>query len=1106
MVFRPHLPGRLRLTPSGGRFAPSAPTHRDAPLALLALVLLAQPLRAQGPTGKLEGRVSDVAGAPLAGAQVYLIGTAFGAVTDPRGHYFINNIPAGAVAIRAAYIGYRPVEIRDLRLLADQTTTQDFTLAAAPLRLRELVVVAADNPLVPRDEVTSKQRVSGEFARDLPVDRLQSLLALQPGVVADPDAIELSIRGGRPDEAATYVDGVPVSPGYRGFAFSSPGTALKVGTNAVEEGSVITGSSSAEYGNAQSGIISIATRTGGSSYAGALGYESDEPFGSAHSLGFNRIEASLGGPIARRLTFFAAGVLEGQRSASLGPGAEDAPVFVSAGVDTTVAVPAELGVPTSDTTYVNVYRYAVSRGRCEAFGASANEGIRTNYGLSCRGIRTPGTASSNYELQGKLNYTYGSGSRVTLSYLGSQTQDRFFDYRSLYDPANTFGRRAWSRAATLSWVPNLSRSAGHALALETYLSYQQDRAIEAPLSLATERGTRDPFGGFIVSPLGFLFGFDNFPLDQELLDNVRTNRAGSRRTPYDLEHPDQYRPVDRYRDDAYALPGWLESGGPDGDLRLYRENRYLAKANLDWQADRYNRIKVGAEFVRHAVDRYQANLIGGGADVYLEHPRRGNLFVEDRLDLGDVVLVGGLRYDAYQTRAGRPFLLDTIAASPTFGQYVAGFDRRYVGQLDDGRPLSITRPDRRHGYLSPHIQVSFPVTARTNFRLSYAHQVEVPDFAVLLFEVNFAGVGADLDFGRTIAYEFGIRHAFSDDMVLDLSAYNRDNLANAALRTLEFFDPVWGRSGFRQRFTNADFGNTRGVDVRLDRRIGNVFNGTLAYTYQSARSTASDPFSNRTRALTNLTQVSGFTGPPPQAILPTTFSRPHTLAAAVSLTLPPARLLGGAAGRLLGSLGLFATFRYTSGTAYTRCSDTPGNEGVLSGEGCAQGTGAVNGTRLPALRQLDLRLTKGFSVGRLGFTAYLDARNVVNFRNVLQVYSANGGVTSDRERDRVWAADSALYAAEAAGSGVLVADGGMDLRFGGLVASGCGDWVTAGGQAAAPNCVYLIRAEERFGDGDHVFDLGEQRRASEAAYLVDRGRYLLTGPPRRLRLGLEVSF
>jgi hypothetical protein len=54
--------------------------------------------------------------------------------------------------------------------------------------------------------------------------------------------------------------------------------------------------------------------------------------------------------------------------------------------------------------------------------------------------------------------------------------------------------------------------------------------------------------------------------------------------------------------------------------------------------------------------------------------------------------------------------------------------------------------------------------------------------------------------------------------------------------------------------------------------------------------------------------------------------------------------------------------------------------------------------------------------------------------------------------------------------------------------------------------VYLIRAEERYGDGDHVFTLAEQRRASDAFYAVDRGPHNFTGDPRRLRLGVEVTF
>jgi hypothetical protein len=1107
------MPGRNPTLPCS-RFLPR--NLRRSAATVAALLLVPVWLHAQAATGKIEGRVRDTAGRLLSDAQIYILGTAYFALSDPRGHYFINNIPAGSVSIRAALIGHRPVEIRDLRVPAGHTTTQDFSLQSQPLQLREITVLAAENPLVPRDEVTSKQRVSGEFARELPQDRLDDLLSLQPGVVAS-DVVGgqgaplqgLSIRGGRLDEAAIYVDGVPVSPGYRGYGFGLPGTAISVGTNAIEEGSVITGSPSAEFGNAQSGIISIVTRTGGTRLGGALSYETDEPFGVNRGLGFNRVEGSLGGPLAGRLTFFVSGVLEGQKAELVGFDAHRAPVFVQAGIDTMVAVPSDT-TPIADTTYVNVYEFAVSRGRCDEFSGSSNEGIQTNYGFACRGIRTPGTASSTYQLQSKLNYTYGEGSRITLSHLASQTQWRSFDHGNLYNRAALYGERKWSGVTTLTWAQTLSRTAERALTLEASIGYQTDRGIRSPLALEGERASREPFGGFTLRPLRFLFDFDNFPLDQELVDNYRFNRTGTRRTPYDLENTDQYRLKDLYRNNAYGLTGWSESGGPDGDFRLYRENRYLARAILDGQVDRYNRVKLGGEFIRYSIDRYQSELTSVGGvigDVYLEDPLRWNLFVENRLDLGDVVLVGGLRYDSYSSRAERPYQLDTIPSSNTFGQYVFGFDPAFQGEFQ-GRPLTVTRPDRGHGYVSPHLQVSFPVTERTNVRLSYAHHVEAPDFTVVLFGLNIAGIGANLDFGKTIAYEFGVRHAFSDNTVLDLAAYNRDNLSNASLRTIPLFDPVTrAQSGLTQRFTNADFGNSRGVDIRLDQRVGGWFNGTIGYSYQSANSTGTDPFTNQFRGLAGLLATAGDVGPPPQAILPTAFDRPHALTGALSLTVPAGWREGTTLGAIAEQVGLFATLRFTSGTPYTRCDPKAGNEDVISGDNfCPAGGSSVHGARLPSVKQFDLRVTKGFDLGRLELTAYLDARNLFNFRNLHQVFAATGDEVSKLDHEGRWASDSADYAAEAQASGVRQEDGSMDLRFGGAVASGCAGWLTGGELPAAPNCVYLIRAEERYGDGDHVFTLAEQRRASNANYAVDQGVHLFTGPPRRLRVGLELSF
>jgi Carboxypeptidase regulatory-like domain len=79
--------------------------HRLA-LAAVGLALGGGTLAAQT-TGKIEGRVRDQVGAPIANAQVFIAGTAFNALTNPQGYYFINNVPPGDISVRAAFIGYK---------------------------------------------------------------------------------------------------------------------------------------------------------------------------------------------------------------------------------------------------------------------------------------------------------------------------------------------------------------------------------------------------------------------------------------------------------------------------------------------------------------------------------------------------------------------------------------------------------------------------------------------------------------------------------------------------------------------------------------------------------------------------------------------------------------------------------------------------------------------------------------------------------------------------------------------------------------------------------------------------------------------------------------
>ena len=123
-------------------------------------------------TGKVQGSVTGPDGAPLANAQVTVVGTSFGAVADDKGYYFINNIPAGSYRMQAQYIGMAPGQAEGVRILAGQTLTQNFPLQNKPLTVTGINVVAAADAAVPRDQVTSKSIVSGDLVQNLPVQNV----------------------------------------------------------------------------------------------------------------------------------------------------------------------------------------------------------------------------------------------------------------------------------------------------------------------------------------------------------------------------------------------------------------------------------------------------------------------------------------------------------------------------------------------------------------------------------------------------------------------------------------------------------------------------------------------------------------------------------------------------------------------------------------------------------------------------------------------------------------------------------------------------------------------------------------------------------------------
>ena len=1136
-------------------------------------------LLAQGTTGKIEGTVKDSAGAPIGGATVMIVGTAFRAVTDEAGYYFMNNVPAGVVSVRAQQVGFAMNEVRNVHVLSGQTMTVNPVLERRAVELGAITVTEEQNPIVPRDQVASKPIVEGATVQSLPVDAVNQVLRLEPGVVESNRG--LSIRGSRPGSQATYIDGVLVKNFNGGFGGGGGGSssntpsATTVGTNALEEASVTTGAVGAAYGEAEGGVVSMNTRAGGTSYHGALSYATDNVAGQLYGTGLNRVEASIGGPIVSNFTFYVATTLQGQQNGQRPLGAGSIPTFILGGASDSVMTPITPFLPDGSTpnprsdSQLVVVPHFVQYSSSSGCGYSApTQPYSVGGDLSanprrlsaaeagtCTVGRLPNANSDQTTIDSKLLYTFGNGSQLSGTYHLDRNQG-LNGYPS-YDPLAQTGNWSYSQDLTGHWTQNLSTSSEHALSLEAALSWQRDQYINSAVAPSWMEGHQDPFAWFNPGNIQFITNFSNFPINDQLIQILRlgscqVNNPAEQCTPYfqrlDLNASSAYR-INPY---GVASTSYNSVGLGNYGLRMQQETRLTGRVQADWQANRYNRVQAGWEFTNFTDLAFNASANSPAfMSAYKDSPKTYGLYASDRIDLGDLVIDLGLRYNhlatgiLYPRVPGRaytdPIKLATITDSAKLANYAYNAQDTAMVKACDAA-INANKASAGSGnaalatcnffaaapqdVLAPSLRVSFPVTDRTGFRLSYAHQVETPDMSVLASGTNsdISNSNANdifarpVGFGKTIQFEFGIRHAFSDDMVLDISAYNKDQVSEGAGRTINLFDPVVGGDPTQTNaaynlYTSADFGNIRGVDVRLDRRFGSIFSGTISYTYQTAKNTGSDPNEYlNTLARTN-SAVTGARVPPPQAILTSSDNRTHTIAGNLAATFPNGWHSGTLLGSILENAGIYATFRAASGLPYTLLENIgsgirgPGNGFGLVGVALEP----INNSTMPWIKDVDLRVTRGFKLVGRDVSVFAEFFNLFNWKSLSAIFAETGDVVNTTYEQNVFIQPQLQTLKSDAGklwvtkqltvNGVTQAVTGVDL-------SDCSQYAynTTDNSRGPVDCLLLRQAEARWGNGDNFFSTSEINTAFTAFYNRNQGPYTFNSAAFSMRLGFEFTF
>lgn len=262
-------------------------THIAA-LLLLAFLSAVAAAPAGAQTGAITGKVTDDSGVGVSYVSVLLKGTTLGALTNAEGKYTIIKVPVGTYTLTTRLVGFSPSEKSGVQVNANQTALVNFQITEKAVQMKVVDVKGDVKLAIRKKDSSTKQIVTAEDLRSLPVDNYKDAIALKAGVINQGG--ELHFRGGRGDEVLTIVNGIASRNPLRAEG-------VDLGLLAVSSSEQVLGGLDAQYGNALSGVINLTTREGGDKFGGEIRYFTDR-YGEADKSfnNFERLSTGFGGP------------------------------------------------------------------------------------------------------------------------------------------------------------------------------------------------------------------------------------------------------------------------------------------------------------------------------------------------------------------------------------------------------------------------------------------------------------------------------------------------------------------------------------------------------------------------------------------------------------------------------------------------------------------------------------------------------------------------------------------------------------------------------------------------------------------------------------------
>lgn len=887
-----------------------------------------------GETGRISGKVKDkTTGEKLFGANIVLlerinddgatekIRKPLGAATDIDGDYYILAVTPGIYNIKFSCIGYADEILNKVKVNIDKTTIVDIELSSRAHVTSEVIVTAYNEKKVEADLTATKQTYEIAQVKEIAgVADVSDILSLQPDVLDD------HFRGGRAGQSNYLIAGSSiVNPLTNSRAFNP----IVGGLRTVE---VLTSGFSAEYGNAQSGVVNMIPREGGEKWQTTLDLSGIAP--GYKVWGGNPYDPS-------NLQFYSS--LKNTTDWLGWYNLNSRPLW-----DLGNSFSGYAGGTSGFRDTLRVARIAqvLFEQQMRDIGMKYNNTVDSRFDFSLGG---PLSDNSRLFVAGR--------------------QQQVFETVPTNDP--DYSRQVMSN---LTWQPYEKHKFGfrfvwdnefnNVLSASSYQKYLFNRTLDVAKTNSHTYQLGLDYKGIFSSNLVFDLKLNYL----SVLNNQRIELL------QDAEFADAYTKNTNWSSTLTNPANFNINAMPSSRLSD-KAKTFDVNVSVNYQINKDNLIKAGIQAATANFNVGRANSISSASSVnilnFKKYPYEGGVYIQDKMEFEGMIANVGLRFDFYNFNTKYYSNLFDPLANPYYDESLPLGQR---GKSSDAS-LAALSTTKIYTRLQPRIGFSFPISEYTVFHINYGTFTQRPSYEQIYYnQVTKYGDIVSLGNPRlkpenTKMYDIGLVATF-EGFKLDVSAYYKDIkdlVENAIYKS---------KSGTEyQTFENRDYSDVKGFFITLEGANENV-QVFARYNYESATGKSSAP-----NAASSAIYTEDGVSQPPAADIYMDYDRSHKV---VSNFLY--RILDNEGPEVLGinpleNTTFSLTFRFFTGRPYTPTISL---------------LGLRNSERTPNEYDLRARIQRKIKIFNNNFSLYFEVINLLNSKilNYSSVFAASTTTSS----------------------------------------------------------------------------------------------------------------